>query len=105
MLAGALVGFGVFAAERRGDRASNTLRRELLDLGPVPSPRPEHGQGVVDDSTAHTFAAFEVDSAAQYNRVLNNFLVDNNVLQTSGGDNGAFGLLIHARVCAGWLVV
>lgn len=55
LLVGALAGFGVFAAERRGDRASNTLRRELLDLGPVPSPRPVHARELIDDATAHTF--------------------------------------------------
>ncbi len=55
LLVAALAGFGVFAAERRSDRASNTLRRELLDLGPVPSPRPVHARELIDDATAHTF--------------------------------------------------
>ena len=46
-----LVRFGVFAAERRAARGSNTLRRELLDLGPTPSPRPLHVRAPLDGGT------------------------------------------------------
>ena len=55
-LVAALVGFGIFAAERRSDRASNTLRRELLDIGPVTSPRPLHVGAPLEGSTAQHLA-------------------------------------------------
>lgn len=51
----ALGALGLFAAERRAARASNTLRRELLDLGPVPSPRPPHTPDVTEGATAQRF--------------------------------------------------
>ncbi len=47
-----LVRLGVFVADRRGDRASNTLRRELLDLGPTSSPRPLHVHAPLDAGSA-----------------------------------------------------
>ena len=63
--------FGVFAAERRAARGSNTLRRELLDLGPTPSPRPLHVREPIDGSTATLFAGlFDPNAPPRIDEVL-----------------------------------
>lgn len=41
------------------------------------------------------YAAVEIKNNASNNRILNNYLHDNNMLLVSGGDSGAFGVLIH----------
>ena len=67
----ALMAFALVAAERRGPRASNTLRRELLDLGPTASPRPVHTERLLDAGTDVLLRGlFTLDRAPRVDQLL-----------------------------------